>query len=75
MPDNPLVFRAEFYENKERQKQWTAFLRKLRLHDVNQEFNEIMKRIIKFLEPVIISIKDRIQIDKSWDPITGCWKK
>jgi len=75
MPDNPLVFRAEFYENKERQKQWTAFLRKLRLHDVNQEFNEIMKRIIKFLEPVIILIKDRTQIDKSWDPITGCWKK
>ena len=51
MPDNTLVFRAEFYENKERQKQRTAFLRKLCLHDVNQELNEIMKRIIKFLEP------------------------
>ena len=75
IPDNPLVFRIEFYENKERQKQWTAFLRKLRLHDINQEFSEIMKKIINFLEPVIISIGDRTRINKSWDPIKGYWKK
>lgn len=75
IPDNPLVFREEFYENKERQKQWAAFIRKLRLYDVSQEFNEIMRKIIYFLEPVIISIKDRTNIDKSWDPISGCWKK
>ena len=75
IPDNPLVFQAEFYGNKERQKQWTAFLRKLRLHDVNQEFSEIMKRIINFLEPVVISIRGRTRIDKSWDNTTGSWKK
>ena len=75
IPDNPLVFRIEFYENKERQKQWTAFLRKLQLHDINQEFSEIMKKIINFLEPVIISIGDRTQIDKSWNPTTGRWEK
>jgi predicted nucleotidyltransferase component of viral defense system len=75
IPDNPLVFRVEFYGNKERQKQWTAFLRKLRLHDINQEFSEIMKRIISFLESVVISIRDRAQIGKSWDTITGSWKK
>ena len=75
IPDNPLVFQAEFYGNKERQKQWTAFLRKLRLHDMNQEFSEIMKRIINFLEPVVISIRGKTRIDKSWDPITSCWKK
>ena len=75
IPDNPLVFREEFYKNKERQKQWTAFLRKLQLHDINQEFNEIMKRIINFLEPVVISIRGRTRIDKSWDNTTGSWKK
>jgi len=75
IPDNPLVFRVEFYENKERQKQWTAFLRKLRLHDINQEFNEIMKRIINLLEPVVISIRGRTRIDKSWDNTTGSLKK
>lgn len=75
IPDNPLVFREEFYENKERQKQWAAFLRKLRLHNINQEFNEIMKRIIYFLEPVIISIRDGTRIDKLWDNTTGSWKE
>jgi len=75
IPDNPLVFREEFYKNKERQKQWTAFLRKLQLHDINQEFNEIMKRIINLLEPVVISIRGRTRIDKSWDNTTGFWKE
>jgi len=75
IPDNPLVFRVEFYENEERRKQWMAFLRKLRLHDINQEFSEIVKRIINFLEPLVISIRGRTQIGKSWDTITGSWKK
>jgi len=75
IPDNPLVFREEFYKNKERQKQWTAFLRKLQLHDINKEFNEIMKRIINLLEPVVISIRGRTRIDKSWDNTTGSWKE
>jgi len=75
IPDNPLVFRTEFYANKERQKQWTAFLRKLRLHDGSQEFSEIMKRIINFLEPVIISIRGRTQMNKSWDNTMRSWKK
>lgn len=75
IPDNPLVFREEFHKNKGRQKQWTAFLRKLQLNDINQEFNEMMKRIINFLEPVVISIRGRTRIDKSWDNTTGSWKK
>lgn len=74
MPDNPLVFRLEFHNDKGRQKQWTAFLRKSRLHDVNREFNEIIGRITTFLKPIVISIKDKTRMDKSWDAITGCWK-
>jgi len=75
MPDNPLVFRLEFHRDKGRQKQWTAFLHKLRLRDVTQEFNEIMTRITTFLGPVLLSIKDKTRMDKSWDPMVGCWKK
>ncbi|MDD4897100.1 MAG: nucleotidyl transferase AbiEii/AbiGii toxin family protein [Atribacterota bacterium] len=74
IPDNPLIFREEFYENKDRQKQWTAFLRKLQLHDVNQEFNEIMERIVNFLKPVLTSIRFRKRIDKYWDNTAGYWK-
>jgi predicted nucleotidyltransferase component of viral defense system len=75
LPDNPLVFRSEFHEDKGRQKQWVAFLRKSRLSDVNQEFNQIMGRITAFLKPIVASIKNRTQMDKLWNPTAGCWKK
>ncbi len=75
MSDNPLAFRPEFHKDKGRQKQWIAFLRKSRLSDVNQEFSEIMERITIFLRLIVISIKDRTRVDKSWDFATGCWKK
>jgi hypothetical protein len=54
LPDNPLIFRPEFHKDKERQKQWIAFLCKLRLSDVNQEFNQIMERITIFIKPIVI---------------------
>jgi len=75
IPDNLLVFRLEFHKDEEKQRQWSAFLRKSRLHDVNQGFNEIMKRITSFLKPIVDSIKDKNKEDKTWDAITGCWKK
>jgi len=70
-----LIFRSEFHRDKEKQKQWNAFLRKSRLQDVNQGFNEIMERITSFLKPIVNSIKDKTREDKTWDAITGCWKK
>jgi len=75
LPDNPLVFRSEFRKDKGTQKQWVAFLRKSLLSDVNHEFNQIMENITSFLSPIVISIKDRVRMDKIWNPTAGCWKK
>ncbi len=75
IPEDPMVFRQEFHKNEGRQKQWSAFLRKLRLYDMNQEFNEIMKRITKFLRPIVLSIKYETRMEKSWEALKGCWKK
>jgi len=75
LPGNPLVFCPEFHEDKERQRQWIAFLRKSRLSDVNQELNQIMERITKFLRPIVSSIKDKTRMDKLWNPTAGCWQK
>ena len=74
MPGNPLVFRQEFHRDEGRQKQWLAFLRKSRLQNVSQEFNEIMKRITTFLEPIVHSIKAKSRINKSWIAESGIWK-
>ena len=75
LPDNPLVFRSDFHKDKRRQRQWVAFLRKSRLSDVNQKFNQIMGRITVFLKPIVASIKDKTRMDKLWNPTAGCWKK
>ena len=75
IPDNPLIFRLKFHRDEEKQRQWSAFLRKSRLHDVNQGFNEIMERITSFLKPIVVSIKDKNKENKIWDAIAGCWKK
>ncbi len=74
LPDNPLIFRSEFHNDKERQKLWIAFLRKSRFPDVNREFNKVMERITIFLEPIVHSIKENLKINKSWIGKTGIWK-
>jgi len=33
-----------------------------------------MGRITAFLKPIVISIKDKTRMDKSWDVKTGYWK-
>lgn len=75
IPDNPLIFRLEFHRDEEKQMQWSAFLRKSRLHNVNQGFDEIMERITSFLKPIVDSINGKNKENKIWDAIAGCWKK
>lgn len=72
---NPLIFRTEFHNDKGRQRQWTAFLHKSRIADTDKNFNQIMERITEFLKPIVISIKNKTQIEKSWYPSLGRWKK
>lgn len=75
MPENPLVFRAEFDQDKSRQQQWVAFLRKSRLQDLDFKFEQVMKRITTFLTPIVQSVRSKEKFEKSWDSKTGSWKK
>ncbi|MGM0367325.1 MAG: nucleotidyl transferase AbiEii/AbiGii toxin family protein [Actinomycetota bacterium] len=75
IPENPLIFRVEFHDDGERHKQWAAFLRKSRLNNTESNFSQIMKRITDFLKPIIISIINKTEIEKTWDPLLRCWKK
>ncbi len=73
IPENPLIFKSEFYNDKERQKQWIAFLRKSRLKEKNREFSEIMNRIKDFINPIIVSIKQNSKMNKTWNSKLGFW--
>lgn len=74
VPVNPLIFRTEFHNDKGRQRQWAAFLRKSRLANTDKSFNQIMERITKFLKPIVISISNKTQIEKSRYSSLGRWR-
>jgi predicted nucleotidyltransferase component of viral defense system len=74
VPISPLVFRTEFHNDKGRQRQWAAFLRKSRIANTDKSFNQIMERITKFLKPIVISINNKTQIEKSWYSSLGRWR-
>lgn len=70
----PIVFREEFQNDQMKQVQWAAFLRKTRIDKVKKEFSEIMKRITGFLEPVVISIRDKTAMKNWWNNEKGIWE-
>jgi len=72
--ENPLIFQKEFHSNRERQRQWTAFLRKSRI-TTDASFNQIMERITGFLKPVVTSIISETEIEETWNSSLGQWKK
>ena len=59
LPENPTIFESEFHNNKEKQQQWMAFLRKTKIKEITYNFNEVMKRITKLLKPIVITGQDK----------------
>jgi len=50
LPQEPLVFTSEFYNDKAKQTQWKAFLRKNKLTDIPQDFKDIVIAIKNYLQ-------------------------
>jgi predicted nucleotidyltransferase component of viral defense system len=74
LPENPLIFQPEFQNDKGRQRQWTAFLNKTRIADIDENFNKIIERITIFLEPIVVSIKNKTRKEKTWYYSLGYWE-
>ena len=70
---NLIIFDKEFYFNDNRQRQWQAYLRKIKEENVSKDFSVIMLRIIAFLKPVVLSIKDNKIIGRKWSSEQGLW--
>lgn len=49
----PIIFTENFINDKSKQTQWTAFLKRLSAHDMPESFVEVMKELKNFLLPVI----------------------
>lgn len=59
------IFSEDFAQNKDKQKQWHAFLRKNNLNSPN-EFSEIMDYVRNFLKPVAIPLLRKSSFDHVW---------
>jgi len=66
LPEKPVVFTGEFFDDKNRQEQWQAYLRKIREKEITDKFPAVMRKINEFLGPVILAINDKAKIPGEW---------
>jgi hypothetical protein len=64
----PLAFTPEFYEDKNKVKQWSAFCNKNKPRVQEIDFKTLIARLISFLTPVIRSAKDGQELNSRWTP-------
>ena len=70
---NPIVFSDEFKKNKEKKKQWEAFIRRTRMQNIPEDFEDILSQIIKFINPVYERILAEDDFIKSWSHEKKMW--
>lgn len=73
MPANPTVLTEEFSLNTDKITQWKAFLRKGDLSDVPEDYEEVIHILTKFLKPIVDSIVEKQDFDKTWQPVQNTW--
>lgn len=70
MPETIKAFERSFAESK--QVQWVAFRRRLQLSYMTENFNDTIKDLKAFLEPVAMAITEKKEFNKNWQP-AGFW--
>jgi predicted nucleotidyltransferase component of viral defense system len=66
----PAIFSKNFYIDKSKQKQWTAFTNRI---GQKAEFELVMKSLENFLKPVYYSLLNEIEFSKNWDYEKNIW--
>ncbi len=72
--DAPTVFKDEFTQDENKQKQWKAFLSKNALKS-DKAFDELMAQLQQFLEPIYQSAYSNQPLVKQWVPDDWSWKE
>ena len=70
---NPVVFENSFASDKDKQKQWQAFIQRTRLSDTPKKFIEVINKLKLFISPVIFALAENIDFQKNWKA-PGPWK-
>ena len=72
VPRSPVAFSDAFSCSPEKQTQWAAFVRRLRLEDAPATLHEVTQAITVFLGPVLRAISAGQEFDRYWPP-AGPW--
>jgi len=74
LPLTPVAFTDAFAQNREKQTQWIAFIRRHRLEkkETPATLHEALQVIAPFLQPVIQALSEEQRFDRCWSP-GGPW--
>ncbi|MBK8098055.1 MAG: nucleotidyl transferase AbiEii/AbiGii toxin family protein [Planctomycetes bacterium] len=68
----PVALRPDFSEAKDKQAQWTAFVRRNRLTGSDAEFGTVVAKLRAFLWPIVIGLRGSAPMPERW-PAGGPW--
>jgi Nucleotidyl transferase AbiEii toxin, Type IV TA system len=68
----PLALSPEFYDDREKNAQWKAFLNKAKLNAEGKSLAEIAEALRKFLVPVSEAVARDEILKRNWEP-GGPW--
>jgi hypothetical protein len=70
---NAAIFDASFARERDKEVQWRSFLRKSKLDNTAESFEEIVAAVTDFLKPIAISVADQKNFARSWTA-PGPWR-
>jgi predicted nucleotidyltransferase component of viral defense system len=69
----PLAFTQEFTNDPDKQKQWTAFLKKSNIGELQLKLDDVVAVIKNFIMPLCIASTKNESFNKVWN-VEGYWK-
>lgn len=69
----PLALTSEFYDDRQKNAQWNAFINKSGLSADAKSLPEIVKILIDFLMPVSAAVAKQEAFNQKWQP-SGPWE-
>lgn len=70
----PMALSHEFATDAGKASQWKAFLRNIKERPVTADLGEVIERLVAFLGPVLIAVRDQRNFSSQWPP-GGPWDK
>ena len=72
--DIPVAFSPEFSEDKQKQVQWKAFLRKTKPETMPGNLQSVLDGLIRFMMPVLDALRHKKMLKKTWNTDSGTWQ-